>query len=180
MIYFSSDLHFCHNQPFVYEPRGFKSVYEMNEAIVKNFNEVISQTDDLYILGDLMLNDNKTGMKLVRRLPGNIHILLGNHDSPSRVELYKQEPRITVEGYATILKYGKYNFYLCHYPTTTTNFDLDKPLKVRLLTLAGHTHRKNLFEPCGSYNVALDAHNNYPVSIDTIIKDFKKKEGKNG
>ena len=69
MIYFTSDLHFCHSRSFIYEPRGFSSVYEMNNTIVKNFNEVISWTDDLYILGDLMLNDNIEGMKLVRRLP---------------------------------------------------------------------------------------------------------------
>ena len=174
MIYFTSDLHFCHSKSFIYEPRGFSSVYEMNNTIVKNFNEVISWTDDLYILGDLMLNDNEGGMKLIRKLPGNIHIIFGNHDTKNRIELYKSEPRITIEGYATILKYKKYSFYLSHYPTITTNFDIDKPLRTRLLAISGHTHSKNKFEPCGSYNVAIDAHNNMPVSIDEIIKDFKE------
>lgn len=175
MIWLTSDLHFCHDKEFIYKPRGFSTVHEMNEAIVKNFNEVVAWTDQLWILGDLMLNNNIEGMKLARRLPGEIHILIGNHDTSSRVELYKLEPRLKVEGYATILKYNGYSFYLSHYPTLTSNIDDDKPLKKRLLCLAGHTHAKSTFEPCGSYNVALDAHNNYPVSIDQIITDFKEK-----
>lgn len=176
MIWFTSDLHFCHNREFLYELRGFSNIHDMNQTIIKNFNEVISWTDDLYILGDLMLNDNVEGMKCLERLPGNIHIIQGNHDTDTRLEMYSTCARVALEGYATILKYGGYHFYLCHYPTCTANFDLDKPLKNRLLCLAGHTHSKNLFEPCGSYNVALDAHNNYPVPIDQIIQDFKTKE----
>lgn len=175
MIWLTSDLHFCHNREFLYKPRGFSTIQEMNEAIVKNFNEVVAWTDQLWILGDLMLNNNVEGMKLVRRLPGEIHILIGNHDTSNRVKQYELEPRFKVEGYATILKYNGYSFYLSHYPTLTSNIDNDKPLKKRLLCLAGHTHAKSIFEPCGSYNVALDAHNNYPVSIDQIITDFKEK-----
>lgn len=176
MIWFTSDLHFCHDREFLYQSRGFDSVYDMNAAIVENFNKTISWTDDLYILGDLMLNDNTEGMKLLRQLPGNIHIIIGNHDTDARLELYKEEPRIDILGYADILKYDKYHFYLCHFPTFTANFDLDKPLRTRLLCISGHTHSKNTFETCGSYNVALDAHNNMPVSIDEIIKAFKEKE----
>ena len=36
MIYFTSDWHFCHNKPFIYESRGFKSIEEMNEIIIEN------------------------------------------------------------------------------------------------------------------------------------------------
>ena len=32
MIYITSDLHFCHDRGFIYGPRGFKSVHEMNEV----------------------------------------------------------------------------------------------------------------------------------------------------
>ena len=50
-----------------------------------------------------------------------------------------------------------------------------KALKQRTLALSGHTHSKELFEPCGSYNVAIDAHECHPVSLDQIIDDFKVK-----
>ena len=40
MIYLASDLHFNHDKPFIYEPRGFTNVYDMNRAIIKNFNSI--------------------------------------------------------------------------------------------------------------------------------------------
>lgn len=179
MIYFSSDLHLNHDQHFIYEPRGFKNVYEMNDAIIKNFNSIITWEDDLYLLGDNFLGDLESGLKLFKQIPGKIHLIWGNHDTNARKE--KLVPIlchnvIEVIGYATIIKYNKYHFYLSHFPTCTTNFDdCQKPLKGRLLSLSGHTHSKEKFEPCGSYNVAVDAHNCFPVSIDEIIKDFKDK-----
>ena len=57
MIYFSSDTHFGHNREFVWKARGFKSVEEMNEAIVRNFNSLITEDDDLYLLGDVIMGD---------------------------------------------------------------------------------------------------------------------------
>ena len=37
MIWLTSDLHFFHNREFVYKPRGFNSVEEMNEKIIQPF-----------------------------------------------------------------------------------------------------------------------------------------------
>ena len=55
--------------------------------------------------------------------------------------------------------------------------DDDKKFKARLFSLSGHTHSKAIWQPAceSSYNVALDAHNNYPVDIDIIINDLKEK-----
>ena len=50
-------------------------------------------------------------------------------------------------------------------------------MKKRILNLFGHTHSKEKFyqDNPTMYNVALDAHNNTPVSIDQIIEDIKAK-----
>lgn len=174
MIYFSSDLHLNHNKPFIYEPRGFKNIYEMNNTIIKNFNSIITWEDDLYLLGDNFLGELESGISLFNQLPGKIHLIWGNHDTDNRKNaIEKCHNIIEIIGYAGIIKYNKYHFYISHFPTCTTNFDdYQKSLKQRTLCLAGHTHSKELFEPCGSYNVAADAHNCFPVSIDTIINDF--------
>lgn len=173
-IYFSSDFHFCHTQPFCYEPRGFTSPEEMNETIIKNFNEVIDDDDDVYFLGDLMLNDNDAGMAAAARLRGRWHLILGNHDTNNRQELYKKLPNVVEITYATIIKYGHYHFYLSHYPTLTGN---DKPgLRANLLNLYGHTHQKvpiSYYSPY-MYNVGVDAHNCKPVSIEQVIEDMRQ------
>lgn len=179
-IWLTSDLHFCHNKDFLYSPRGFESVYDMNEAIVKNFNEVIDWADKLYILGDCFLNNNEEGIKYLKRLPGEKHIIYGNHDTETRRNILdtlaiSHYYDIHTHGDATTLDYNGYHFFLCHYPTMTANFDVDKPLKRRLLSLSGHTHSKEIWDAAGGYNVALDAHNCYPVEINEIIQAFQSK-----
>ena len=180
MIWFSSDLHFNHSKNFIYAPRDYANVYDMNNAIIENFHAFVKPEDDLYLLGDTMLGQLEPGIKLFNQLPGKIHLAWGNHDTDVRKEaLSKCHNVVEIIGYANMLKYNHYHFYLSHYPTITTNFDIDKPLKQRVLCLAGHTHSKDKFEPCGSYNVSVDAHSCYPISIDEIISDYKKKLGQN-
>ena len=172
MIYFSSDLHLNHSKPFIYEARGFEDIHEMNNTIIKNFNSIVTYEDDLYLLGDL-----EDGLKLFKQLPGKIHLIWGNHCTDNRKMAMSQCHNVVeVVGFAGMLHYNKYHFYLSHFPTITTNFDdYQKPLKQRTFCLAGHTHSTEKFEPCGSYNVAVDAHNCFPVSIEEIIEDFKDK-----
>ena len=176
-IYLSSDFHFCHNKPFIYEPRGFSSVQEMNEQIIKNFNEVMDWTDDLYILGDCFLNNNEEGMSYMRRLPGKKHIIWGNHCTEARQELMKSEG-FDCLGYAHQIRLNGYSFYLSHYPTLTSNYDDDKPLKRKTINLCGHTHTKDKFLDFDKgliFHVQLDTNNCYPILLDDIIKDIKEK-----
>lgn len=177
MIYFTSDLHFCHNKPFIYEDRGFKSIEEHDAAIIKNWNSIVKDEDMVFILGDLMLNNNREGIKKINQLNGNISIILGNHDTLARINSYKDGlMKVYSIAYANEIRYKGYDFFLCHYPLETENFD-DKGMKHTLINLHGHTHSKAIFTngyPY-KYNVALDAHNMYPVSIDNIIEDIKRE-----
>jgi calcineurin-like phosphoesterase family protein len=177
MIYVTSDLHFNHDKFFLYAPRDFKSVEEMNKYIVNRWNDTITDEDDVYILGDLMLNDNDTGMELLRSLNGKLHIIYGNHDTPTRQELYNELENVVEAGYATAFKYRHYNFYLSHYPTLCSNYDIDKPLKARVINLCGHTHTEDKFADMDKgliYHCEMDAHNCCPVLLDDIIWDIKQ------
>lgn len=178
MIYFSSDLHFNHNKEFLYKPRGFDSVDAMNITIVNNWNSIVTDEDDVYILGDLMLGDNELGISLLKMLNGKLHIILGNHDTEPRIELYKNLKNVVEICYATQLKYKKAYFFLCHYPVITANFDDQLAWTKHLINLFGHTHQQHIFynDNPYMYNVGLDAHNNYPVSIEQIIIDIRQKK----
>ena len=175
MIYLTSDLHFCHNRSFLWEPRGFENVQEMNQAIVKNWNNIIQPEDEVYVLGDLMLNNDVEGARLFKQLKGQIHVILGNHDTDRRVAAYNTFYNICEICYARPLHYNGYHFFLSHYPTITSNFDYDKPLRSRTLNLCGHSHTPDPFADWDKgliYHVELDAHNNAPVSLDSIIQDI--------
>ena len=176
-IYFSSDLHFCHNKSFLYEPRGFSSVEEMNEAIVNNWNKIVKPEDTVYLLGDVILNDVETGYQCLNALSGYINIILGNHDGKTKIDLFKRIPNINIMGYAWLLQYHKFNFFLSHYPSITSNYD-DKDLKKRTINLHGHIHSTNNFlfpDNPFMYHVGLDSHNCTPVNVDEIISDIKYK-----
>lgn len=176
MIYLTSDTHFCHDKSFLYEPRGFSSVSEMNQAIVKNWNKTVGKDDDVYHLGDVMLNNNAEGARLLHQLNGRIHIILGNHDTDARVDIFNDSYNVVEVCYGRPLKYEGYHFFLSHYPTITSNFDHGKPLKARVINLCGHSHTSNPFQDWDKgiiYHVELDAHRNTPVSIDDCLSDIK-------
>ena len=180
MVYFTSDLHFCHDREFIYGPRGFKSVHEMNEAIVSNWNKLITWEDEVYVLGDIMLNDIDQGIKLWNQLAGKKHIILGNHDVGNRPDLYTKCHDTTVEGYAMPIRIDHRNFYLSHYPSITDHYHEGESFRNCVINLCGHSHTKDRFADIDKgliYHVELDAHDIRPVSLDQIIEDLKKRLG---
>lgn len=182
-IYFTSDFHLFHNKDFIYSDRGFNNIGEMNRALIENLWRTINYDDDLYILGDLMLNEPDTGAVL-EEIPGIIHIITGNHDTDKRIEVYKSARNVASVDTAKIIKVGKYRFYLSHYPTLTAN--VHKPMKDNLISLHGHTHQQNNFLFADNpfvYHVGVDSHDLMPITVEQIIEDIKeqidylKKEG---
>ena len=128
MIYLTSDLHFGHNKEFLYKSRGFSSIEEHDQTIIKNWNSIVEDDDIVIMLGDLMLMDNEHGINCLRSLKGNKYYIRGNHDTDNRIELYNrpEEGNLRYLGFAFLLNYRKYHFYLSHYPTLITNFDDNK------------------------------------------------------
>lgn len=177
MIYFTSDLHLCHDKGFLYEPRGFTNIEDHNAAIVSNFNSIIEDDDDLYILGDVFLNDSEKGIELLAQIKGRKHIIIGNHDTDAKLELLeknRQRLKICSIDFGGRLRYKKFNFFLSHYPTLTSNFDDGDKLREHVINLSGHTHSKEKFYNKIIYNVSVDAHDMKPVSIDQVIADLKE------
>lgn len=176
-IWLTSDLHLGHDREFIYGPRGFDSIEEHDKTIIKNWNELVSWDDEVWLLGDCMLGDNESGCRKLNQLAGNIRIIAGNHDTATRIQMYANiRPTILTMGLAYILKYQGYSFYLSHYPTITSNLDDNKPLNRRVIGVTGHCHTKNKFKDMNKgliYHVELDAHNNKPILLDNIIEDIK-------
>lgn len=181
-IWLCSDLHLGHDKDFIWGPRGFNSIEEQDNTIIKNWNELVSWDDEVWLLGDCMLGDNEAGVRKLNQLAGNIRIIAGNHETPTRIQMYANiRPTILTMGLAYILKYQGYSFYLSHYPTICTNEDSDKPLKRQVINLCGHSHTSDKFHDMDKgliYHCELDAHNNKPILLDNIIEDIKNYKEK--
>lgn len=177
-IWLTSDTHFGHDKNFIWQPRGYNSVYESDKDLIKKWNEVVGPEDDIYHLGDVMLGDNEYGLSCVKQLKGNIHLVRGNHDTDARMKLYNQCYNIVEITEGQFLKYKKYHFFLSHYPCLTSNFDGDKPLKTRTISLCGHYHSSDPyvdFDKGLIYHVEVDGNNGCPWDLDTIIENIINK-----
>ena len=183
-IWLTSDLHLGHNKEFIYKPRGFNSIEEHDRAIIENWNNLVSLDDTVYLLGDCMLGDNAAGCRKLNQLAGKrIYILPGNHDTGTRIQMYANiRPQILILDLAYIVKYDGYTFYLSHYPTLTSNYDDNKPLRRKVISLCGHSHTQDKFSDMNKgliYHVELDAHNMKPILLDDIIEDIKNIQKEN-
>ena len=175
-IYFTSDLHIGHNKNFIYGNRGFPDVFSHDKAIVDNWNSIVEDEDEVYVLGDIMLGDNKYGSSVFNQLKGLKHIITGNHDTNARIDLFPELRGVVDVSLAKMFKFENFNFFLCHYPVLCA-FPDKKPLNKHLVCLCGHTHYKDKFYEDNPfiYNVALDAQAMSPVCITQIISDIKEK-----
>lgn len=172
-IYLISDSHFNHNKNFIWGSRGYGSVRDMNEVLIARWNMTVNPEDDVYHLGDVMLGDNDEGLACLKRLNGKIHIILGNHDTDVRAELYKTCENVVEVVDAKRLKYGKYHFFLSHYPCDTGNLE-EENLKQMTLNLHGHTHqREAIKDKFYQYHVGVDTNGGFPVDIEHIIQEIK-------
>jgi len=181
MIFVTSDLHFNHDREFIYKPRGFESVQEMNEGIIERWNAVVHDDDIVYLLGDVCLGGGtpemlNTNRKLIERLNGKIHIIAGNHDTDNRIVMYNTCTNVIDVKWADVLHYKKYHFYLSHYPSLTANLQKES-LKQCTCNLYGHTHQnENFFNDIPfMYHVGVDSQNCYPVLLDVIIEEMEQK-----
>jgi calcineurin-like phosphoesterase family protein len=177
MIFLTSDTHFGHDREFLWGPRGFTNFQEHDETIIKNWNETVGPDDIVYHLGDLMLGDNAYGVECVKRLNGHIKLIRGNHDTDARWKLYETLPNVELIGWAEVIKYKKYQFYLSHHPTMTSNLEKAPHLRMHLINLFGHTHQQKKFYEDMPYmfHVGMDSNGNKPVSLDDAIEMMKEE-----
>ena len=66
-------------------PRPFSSVKEMDETLIRNWNETVTDDDTIYVLGDISMKIQKYDLNVLK---GRIHVILGNHDK--RPNYFKQ------------------------------------------------------------------------------------------
>lgn len=80
-VWLIGDTHFFHKNIINYENRPFKSVEEMNEALITNWNNKVSKDDKVFVLGDFALCTKNKMFDIVSRLNGYKVLIMGNHDN---------------------------------------------------------------------------------------------------
>ena len=127
-----SDPHFHHEN--MAKRRGFSSAEEMNELIVKNWNNTISKHDCVFLLGDITME--KKQYEILSRLKGVIHVVLGNHDQRQHV----QELLKYVNSVSGIIDYKKIAI-LTHCPIHPSQLEFRYSYNIH-----GHVHENSVLD----------------------------------
>lgn len=75
-----ADPHFGHEGVIRMNNRPFSSIDEMDRVMIDNWNSVVSQEDEVYIIGDFMFRSRHAPNYYLDQLRGKKHLVLGNHE----------------------------------------------------------------------------------------------------
>ena len=83
-IWVTSDTHFGHDKDFIWNARGYHSVQERDEDLIKKWNEHIKPDDIVYHLGDVIMGEAEHGLECLKKINREIHILRGKNNKNAR------------------------------------------------------------------------------------------------
>lgn len=175
-VFFTSDLHFCHQNILKFCNRPWKTTEEMDKALIENWNSVVGKDDIVFDLGDFAFAPNWRWKEILSQLNGKHYLILGNHD-------ITRWPGDSIMGMFAgvfqqlILKIDGRVVYLNHYPYLCFGGAWRNPQNAAW-QLFGHIHsgpkctgkdcdRLNNIFPY-QYEVGVDNNNYTPISWEQV------------
>ena len=173
-LWLTSDPHFNHYNICQFCNRPFKSSYEMNNTLIKNWNDRVGEDDIVVCCGDFMLNhgiDKGKYKRLSERLNGKIYLVKGNHDKIDltfeilrHIEAIVDQIILRVDGKTTICT---------HFPLLAFPYDYNAFGHIHTLS-DGLCHGKDsyvngMINKKRQYDVGVDQNGYAPISYKEFI-----------
>lgn len=112
--FYIADTHFGHENVIKFDKRPFQNTEEMEEEMVKRWNEKVGKTDMVYILGDFCWK-NVSPTAMGHKLNGRKILITGNHDKQLSRETRGLGGFIDQQNLMEFKDNGRH-VILCHYP----------------------------------------------------------------
>ena len=166
-IFLIGDTHFGHSNIITFKRddgtplRNFETILEHDEALIKNWNSVVSPNDKVYHLGDVGFKKFSYLEEILSRLNGSKILIKGNHDN-FKLSQYAQYFK-DVRGSWTLDK-----FILSHIPLHPDS------LYRWTACIHGHLHANSLADP-KYYNVSAECINYTPIEFEKIREHYKNQ-----
>ncbi|MCC4300258.1 metallophosphoesterase [Aurantimonas coralicida] len=168
-IFFTADTHFGHRGIIAMCDRPFYDVEDMDEGLIRRWNDRVRKSDIVYHLGDFTMGATAgRGREIFDRLNGRKHLIIGNHDrekvrtlpwaSPPRDRLMLRHPE------------EKMPVVLDHYALRTW-----PSLHHGAIHLYGHSHG-SLPGIGRSVDVGVDVWNYTPVTLNEIRRTLERQQ----
>lgn len=170
--FFTSDTHFDDEYAIQYFNRPFQSVDEMNVVMVERWNNIVTDDDIVYHLGDFTPKNISHLTKWANQLNGNILILPGNIDRLWLQDFVPNEkvkvgviPPLISLAFEQLGRVGQPQvIVLCHYSMRVWERSDHGSWH-----LFGHTHGK--LKGIGkSFDVGMDCTDFEPLSLDKVAE----------
>lgn len=178
-VFLTSDTHFGHLGVCTFtgddgeKIRPWTDPNEMDEEMVRRWNETVRPKDKVYHLGDVVINRKALG--IMRRLNGDKVLIRGNHDI-FRDEEYREHFR---ELRAYHVMNGMILSHIPLHPDSLSRFGTN---------IHGHTHQRRVMtEVWGEYVIDTRYHcvcveqtDFRPILFEDVIKRIKEEGGSVG
>jgi len=169
-LWFTADPHFGHDAIRKHCKRPYQSLQEMDDGMIKNWNDKVGNHDTIAVLGDFAFKDYA---KYLDRLNGaKIYLVFGNHDNYQ--EANKVDPKYGFtdiqENLSVMVDHEE--IFLSHFAHRVWN-------KSHYGTwhLYGHTHGMLPEDELSlSFDVGVDCNNFTPVSYQQVKDKIEKKK----
>jgi len=86
--FFTSDIHFGHKNIIRFCNRPFKTLKDMHESIIRNWNSIVTDADRVFVVGDVFLCDPAEAKNYLDELNGYKILIKGNHDRSEKTMLW--------------------------------------------------------------------------------------------
>lgn len=161
-IWFTADTHFGHANIIRHANRPFKTVDEMDDAMIASINTLVHQSDILYHLGDWSFQDPVKYRRMVNCQ--HIVLILGNHDHRIRRHPHHYYSLFSIHSLGLEIKAGGQDITLCHYAMKVWNKSHHGAWH-----LYGHSHGTLPEDPNSlSFDVGVDCWGYKPISFDEV------------
>lgn len=190
-VYFTSDIHYNHKNlcngvskwTDKSKTRPFKTLSEMNDLIVQNINEMVSENDYLVINGDLAFGGFENVSVFLDRIhTKNIILIFGNHDEHIIKNRDNIQDRFLYAGHYLELtieeplvpntKKISHTFVLMHFPIVSWN-----KIGHGRIHLFGHIHfpSDKKLQQGKSMDIGLDGNDFKPYEMSEILRIMHKQ-----
>lgn len=130
-LFIISDTHYYHSKIIEYENRPFSNVEEMNEYMIQEHNNVVSNEDIVVHFGDFSFGGKQLVTEIFNQLNGNLYLIMGNHDRRRSRNWYINLGFVDVFRKPVHLQ----NFILSHEP-----INHEKIIEYNKINCHGHIH----------------------------------------
>lgn len=174
-IWFTSDTHFGHQNILKFCPntRRGANADEMTQLMIAAWQSRVHQNDHIYLLGDVFFCNAEKAMRILDQLPGQKHLILGNHDQVIKSNSSLRNKFVSVREYHETVFAG-YKTVLFHYPIYEWN-----RMHHGSFHFYGHVHG-NCTVPGRAIDVGIDGELSTglmcPYTLEEIVERIKNRE----